>query len=159
MNYYLDTEFVESPVQPKFLGMSIGKPIFTIDLISIGIVSEDKREYYAISKEFDVDNAWNKINPTTHSDEKPYYWIRENVLAKIELSRNLVFAVNDEYKKYEGNMDWDKKVNVIRHLWESEKYNDIVFIDDSEETINKCKEYVMRLPINQQKCFTFILAD
>ena len=83
MNYYLDTEFVESPIQPKFLGVNIGKTIFTIDLISIGIVSEDDREYYAISSEFDVDNAWNKINPTTHSNEKPYYWIRENVLKPI----------------------------------------------------------------------------
>lgn len=40
MNYFYDTEFHED-----------GK---TIDFISIGIVSEDGREYYAVSNEFDT---------------------------------------------------------------------------------------------------------
>ena len=46
MRYWLDTEFIED-----------GK---TIDLISIGIVAEDGREYYAISTEFDpyTASAW-----------------------------------------------------------------------------------------------------
>lgn len=53
LKYWFDTEFIED-----------GK---TIDLISIGIVAEDGREYYAISKEFDASKA---------SD-----WVKENVLA------------------------------------------------------------------------------
>lgn len=40
MKYFIDTEFIDD-----------GK---TIDLISIGIVSEDNREFYAVSNEFDV---------------------------------------------------------------------------------------------------------
>ncbi|WP_418360154.1 hypothetical protein [Sphingobacterium detergens] len=40
----------------------------TIDLISSGIVADDGREYYAISKEFNLREAWNRK------------WIRENVL-------------------------------------------------------------------------------
>jgi hypothetical protein len=39
MKFFIDTEFVED-----------GK---TIDLISIGIIAEDGREYYAVSSEFD----------------------------------------------------------------------------------------------------------
>lgn len=40
MKYFYDTEFVEDGI--------------TIDLVSIGIVAEDGREYYAVSSEFDV---------------------------------------------------------------------------------------------------------
>ncbi len=56
MKYYLDTEFIEYPC--------------TIDLISIGIVSEDNRRLYLISSEFDESKA---------SD-----WVKTNVIAKLE---------------------------------------------------------------------------
>ena len=39
MKYWMDTEFIERP--------------YTIDLISIGIVAEDGREFYAESNEVD----------------------------------------------------------------------------------------------------------
>ena len=66
MKYFLDTEFHEYKKKPLF-----GKPIDTIELISIGIVSEDAREYYAICKEFDLKAAWNNE------------WLRKNVLKSI----------------------------------------------------------------------------
>lgn len=50
MKYFLDTEFLEGPQNPKWLilksrlgRLMIGKPKPTIDLISIGIVAEDAR--------------------------------------------------------------------------------------------------------------------
>jgi len=52
MKYFFDTEFIEYPC--------------TIDLISIGIVAEDGREFYAVSSEFDESKA---------SD-----WVREHVI-------------------------------------------------------------------------------
>lgn len=54
MKYFYDTEFIED-----------GK---TIDLISIGIVAEDGREYYAISTEFKAKKAsqWVKDNVLCH---------------------------------------------------------------------------------------------
>jgi len=57
MKYFIDTEFKEKPN--------------TIDLISIGIVCEDGREYYALNKDFNLKEVWN--------DE----WLRENVLLPI----------------------------------------------------------------------------
>jgi hypothetical protein len=57
MKYFIDTEFRERP--------------HTIDLISIGIVAEDGREYYAISRDFNIKMAW--------ADQ----WLRENVLLPI----------------------------------------------------------------------------
>lgn len=55
MRFFFDTEFIEDGV--------------TIDLVSIGVVGEDGREYYAVSTQFDPDRA----GP----------WVRANVLAKL----------------------------------------------------------------------------
>lgn len=56
MRFWFDTEFIEDGT--------------TIDLISIGIVSEDGREFYAINSECDYGKA---------SD-----WVRENVLVQLK---------------------------------------------------------------------------
>lgn len=64
--YYLDTEFHEFKKKPFF-----SKPIDTIELISIGIVSEEGEKYYAVCKEFDIKAAWKNE------------WLRENVLKNI----------------------------------------------------------------------------
>ena len=55
INYYIDTEFIEDGS--------------TIDLISIGIVSGDGREYYAISTEF--------------KPRKASQWVKDNVLSQL----------------------------------------------------------------------------
>ena len=55
MRYFFDTEFIERPG--------------TLELISIGMVSEDRRELYAISTEFDR--------------RKANVFVRENVLPKL----------------------------------------------------------------------------
>lgn len=134
MNYYIDTEFHEYHKQVKACGIPIGKPIPTIDLISIGIVSKGiiipdninqqalqngsisleeslnkttSREYYAISKDFNIKDAWNSWQWNKVTDEtlklakskarrkgfnynhaistipRGRYWLRENVLKPI----------------------------------------------------------------------------
>lgn len=49
MNYYIDTEFHEYHKNSK---------IPTIDLISIGIVSDDNREFYAICSDCNINDIW-----------------------------------------------------------------------------------------------------
>lgn len=61
MKYFFDTEFIEGFHKPLF-----GKVRHFIDLISIGIVAEDGRQYSAISSEYNYDDA---------SD-----WVKENVI-------------------------------------------------------------------------------
>lgn len=86
MKYFLDTEFLEG-TQKKLFGKT--KP--TIDLISIGLVAEDGREYYAISKDFNLKEAWNRYDleiqygdmRNRYPEGKKVYWIRENVLRPI----------------------------------------------------------------------------
>ena len=104
MNYFIDTEFLEGTQKEKFpisLFRKETKP--TIDLISIGIVTEElnepaycggilkERSYYAISKDFNLDEAWNRFDLKLHSGDRrnqgdgtyKEYWIRENVLKPI----------------------------------------------------------------------------
>lgn len=105
MKYFIDTEFLEGPQDKRFLGLKYGKTKPTIDLISIAIVEEDKptfsnragfsdstirgREYYAISKDFNLREAWNRYNlkVNKHYPKGPKYikeyWIRENVIIPI----------------------------------------------------------------------------
>jgi hypothetical protein len=85
MNYFLDTEFLEG-TQKTFFGKS--KP--TIDLISIGIVCENGNTYYAISKDFNLKDAWNRYDIESYdkqgnilSNPRKVYWIRDNVLLPI----------------------------------------------------------------------------
>ena len=111
MGYFFDTEFLEGTQNKTFLGMNVGKTKPTIDLISIGIVSEEQcdtkydcggkdnpcrvcsnynsRSYYAISKDFNLKEAWNRFDvkkdfgkPQGLGDTK-VYWLRENVLKPI----------------------------------------------------------------------------
>jgi hypothetical protein len=83
MDYFLDTEFLEGSQKTLF-----GKIKPTIDLISIGLVSGDNREYYAISKDFNLEEAWNRWEQRTgegdtNNTEPRLYWIRENILKPI----------------------------------------------------------------------------
>lgn len=64
MKYYMDCEFIEGWHKPLF-----GKRRHFIDLISIGIVCEDGREYYAVSNEFNFKDA----------DQ----WVIDNVLSNM----------------------------------------------------------------------------
>lgn len=64
MKYFLDTEFIEGFHKPLF-----GKRRHYIDLISIGIVCEDGRSYYAISSDFNPNDANS--------------WVKKNVLSQL----------------------------------------------------------------------------
>lgn len=96
MKYFLDTEFLEgkqyyrkSFIESLFSLKKLTEP--TIDLISIGIVSEDGRVYYAISKEFNLREAWYRYDiksmtnlpGDTNTNKLKVYWIRDNVLKPI----------------------------------------------------------------------------
>ena len=70
MRYFYDTEFIED-----------GR---TIELVSIGIVAEDGREYYAVSTDFDGSKANN--------------WVRYNVLDKLPNPSSGVWKSNEKIR-------------------------------------------------------------
>ena len=71
MRYFYDTEFIED-----------GR---TIELVSIGIVAEDDREYYAVSTQFD--------------SSKANAWVRANVLDKLPNPSSKVWKSADTIKR------------------------------------------------------------
>jgi hypothetical protein len=94
MKYYIDTEYLQGPQKKKMFGINYGQTKPLVDLISIGIVGEDNREYYAIFKEFNLEEAWNRFQCReteyikgfgyeTEKEIEKVYWIRENVLRPI----------------------------------------------------------------------------
>lgn len=107
MKYFIDTEFLEGKQKERFpISLFRKETPNTIDLISIGIVSEDitktlmkpadvysetvtySRKYYAISKDFNLKEAWNRFDVKVDDGKfgvytKRVYWLRENVLYPI----------------------------------------------------------------------------
>lgn len=109
MKYFIDTEFIEGKqyIRIPFTNIKIGETKPTIDLISIGIVSEDGREYYAISKDFNLKEAWNRYDVENYDRQnnllsipRKTYWIRENILLLIfnELKSRVVQKLDFTYK-------------------------------------------------------------
>ena len=133
MNYYIDTEFLEGKQKESFpISLFRKKTKPTIDLISIGIVSEDGREYYAVSKDFNLKEAWNRFdlkvnklprhNPGVKSDVlrarneagfSKVYWIRDNVLKPIfdELLKNHKYNWSFTYTNLKYLIDLHGKTN------------------------------------------------
>lgn len=87
MKYFFDTEFIEGFKKPMF-----SKSRHFIDLISIGIVCEDGREYYAISTEFDEDDA----------DE----WVKKNVISPL-------YDINGQRK---NASQWKPNVRIAQEI-------------------------------------------
>jgi hypothetical protein len=91
MNYFLDTEFIEYPC--------------TIDLISIGIVAEDGREFYAVSSEFDetLASEWVKINVLPILGDTPR-------ITRKEIAHRIIDFIGDdespEFWGYYADYDW-----------------------------------------------------
>jgi len=58
------------------------------------------------------------------------------------LIRKMVYAINDDNKKYKGSTDFERKVNVIKTL--SKKYKKVIFIDDDLKNVNAVRD--VKLP-------------
>ncbi len=108
MKYFLDTEFQEGFHKPLF-----GKKRHFIDLISIGIVAEDGRQYYAVSKDFNLKSAW--------KDE----WLRENVLKQVHKDLRDIEDNNMFSKQYFWNLYSEFSYDSLKTLisWHGKKNN------------------------------------
>jgi hypothetical protein len=95
MRYYLDTEFFED-----------GR---TIDLISIGVVCEDGREFYAVSKDAELHRVSEWVRTNVLEKLPPYShpaWMR-----RVEIRDALLAFVRDDGEKpevwaYYADYDW-----------------------------------------------------
>ena len=116
MKYFLDTEFIEGFHKPMF-----GRKRHFIDLISIGIVREDGKSYYAICRDYDPKDAdkWvmdNVITPmyiqTVHGDQRNRYrtdnFHRFYGLSNDQIASDIISFVGDnpEFYAYYADYDW-----------------------------------------------------
>lgn len=92
MKYFIDTEFHEHQKPVKFLGITL-KKVWTIDLISIGIVAEDGRTYYAINRDLNLKHA------------KKNKWLKENVLDKLP-SKQELYPPYGSPRLWQESMRW-----------------------------------------------------
>ena len=105
MKYWIDTEFIEHP--------------YTIDLISVGLVAEDGREFYAESNEVD----WTKAN----------LWIIETVrpqLAGPAMSREeMSYAIRNfiEHDKHPVFWGYFPAHDWVAFVWLFGGMNDLPF--------------------------------
>ena len=113
MKYFYDCEFLEGKQKNQFpLSIFKKETVPTINLISIGIVAEDGREYSAISKDFNLKEAWNRYDLKETSTAKKYmgiyeekvYWIRENVLKP--LWRQFIIESEQEWYAYASEEEY-----------------------------------------------------
>lgn len=106
MKYYLDTEFIEYPN--------------TIDLISIALVSEDGRELYCESTDFNESKAsdWVKENVikklwSRQKDKRPHNkWFRDGGIGGLMNKKDIKSEIlrfidpNPEFVGYYCSYDW-----------------------------------------------------
>lgn len=122
MKYYIDTEFLEGTQKEKFpINLFKKNTPPTIDLISIGICSSDGREYYTISKDFNLKEAWNRYDLKYYSGDRrnqgngtyKEYWLRENVLMPIywELyKKEYPDNAEESYNNYQNFKGWALRI-------------------------------------------------
>ncbi len=122
MNYYYDCEFLEGTQKKTFLGFEVGHTKPTIDLISIGIVSEDGREYYEISKDFNLKEAWNRyqleyriVDAGRDKRNVKVYCIRENVLKPIWIYLFLQYEAEFVFLKGKAYDDFEHELKAGLH--------------------------------------------
>ena len=68
-------------------------------------------------------------------------WLRKKIKNKFKMKREDIHAINDEYKKYKGLTDPEKKLNVLKKYIKNKKYEKVLFIDDNKYTIDLIKKY------------------
>ena len=94
--YFLDTEFIED-----------GR---TIDLLSIGVVCQDGREFYAESSEADLNkaNEWVRMNVIPHLEgpSTSRYMSRAQIAAELLAFVDASKSKGPEFWAYYGDYDW-----------------------------------------------------
>jgi hypothetical protein len=129
MKYFIDTEFIEC-----FHKHFLGKKRHFIDLISIGIVAEDGREYYAVSNEYRYKDAdeWvrkNVISPlyidTVHGDHRNRCDVTnfQNLFGKSnkQIAKEITeFVYADIFKNFKG-AEKEFHLRTKEYGWETDK--------------------------------------
>lgn len=148
------------------ISLSMPKTPPTIDLISIGVVSEDGREFYAISKDFNLKEAWNRYDlkqnkSLPNTKDLKIYWIRENVLktiwqelyvkdqgSKFGNVNNLLGWLEREENPNESDLFTYKSLKKLieKYGMTNEEIRNELYYFCTGEVLKKVKEYNIKVP-------------
>jgi hypothetical protein len=135
--FFIDCEFLEGKQSKRFLGIHYGYSKPTIDLISIGLISDNDETYYAISKDFNIREAWERNDGT---NKTPNHWIRYNVLKPIFNELQLLESNNSTF----NYLQFKYLVNKYGKSLETISKEIIDFCNDNEKNI----EYKSAIDMN-----------
>lgn len=130
MKYFIDTEFIEGFKKPLF-----GKKRHFIDLISIGIVAEDGREFYAVSKEFNPRDADKWVTDNVLTPLELEFYKNESAYAKTYHSESLILK---NFLKWRGKSN-KQIANAILTFIHPETFKK--FKGSEQEFYSRAKEY------------------
>ena len=124
--YFYDCEFLEGTQQKTFLGIPYSDTRKTIDLISMGVVSQDGKSYYAVSKDFNLEEAWNRYDLKTADHNMLIYSNGDQILYKVwdedvesehkYKIENLGLKLEDRVKEGEQYKVYWIRENVLKNL-------------------------------------------
>ena len=78
-------------------------------------------------------------------------WLKRKVKNKFpRIKRDNIHGISDQYIKYEGKTDGEKKLNVLIKHVESGKYDNVFLIDDNIYTIETIRKYNKKVRKNKR---------
>jgi hypothetical protein len=130
MRYFIDFEFIEDFHKPLF-----GKKRHFIDMISIGIVCDDGREYYAVSNEFNIKDAneWVRKNVLEGINKELYS--KESTYAKMHHSASLTLK---NLLKWHGKSNSQIAEDVCMFCYPEQAQD---FKNDQKEFLGRASQY------------------
>jgi len=118
MKYFINSKSLNGSQIKRFLGITVGKTKPMLDLISIAIVAENDREFYAISKEFNLKGAWSRFNLKPDINEggmKKVYYFRETVLKSLWCD---LFKMHGRYpNKVDAELAWEEMSDQVKYVY------------------------------------------
>lgn len=91
------------------------------DLISIGLVSEDDKEFYAVFTDYDITKARSKENMD---------WLQENVIANLDIEvEEGVYHKGTRFEIRDQLIDWLSQFNDVQFVSDVCHYDFVLLID------------------------------
>ena len=77
-------------------------------------------------------------------------WLKNQLKMKFILKRENIYCINDFHKKYKGDSDSYKKLNILKEYSRKKIYKKIAFMEDNLHTILMIEKHNQILPLNRK---------
>jgi len=140
MKYFIDTEFIKGRQDKTFLGLKYGETKPTIDLISIGIVSESNRDYNNYCKYCNKQIPF-KIICTCEESQGHEYITYSKGMKDIFIPSKEYYAISKDFNlKAAWKNEWVKD-NILCLIWKELANKEYLESNNSKINIGKGSTY------------------